>query len=312
VDGAAWIIRRRGGRRRRLEPETQPMVFPLRMSPTFVRLQNGFKGWVRSDFPAASIGAMLSQFDGRTPRDSGHWLKDHGKSRVLRQIFEDPAGKRWNLVIKCVRYKFFFRRLGFIFLASPALRALKGALLLQQHGIPTAPPLAALETRRWEGLGTSYFIAETVEHGTTLYRAWRQLGDTCPRTIAERKRRYLLAALAAFVRRVHDCGVYHRDMKGTNILVRHDEAGGIEFVLVDVDGVRRIRALSRRRREKNLIQICRFRGLSDRDRILFLREYCRGGGATGQTMKSLARRILPLIHSQRPGASRPGREKRGN
>lgn len=282
------------------------------MPPTFARIQNGFKGWVRSDFPAATIGAIVSLFDGRTPRDSAHWLKDHGKSRVLRQIFEDPAGKHWNLVIKCVRYNFFLRRLGFLFLASPAYRALKGALLLQEHGIPTAPPLAAIETCRWEGLGTSYFIAETVEHGITLYRAWRQLGDACPGTIAERKRRYLLAALAAFVRRVHDSGIYHRDMKGTNILVRHDEAGGIEFVLVDVDGVRRIRALSRRRREKNLIQICLFGALSNRHRILFLREYCRGGAGSKQTMKSLARRVLPLTNSPRPGASPASREKKGS
>jgi serine/threonine protein kinase len=271
---------------------------------TFVRLRHDFKGWVRSDFPAESIADVLNQFDNGFGENSARLLKDDGKSRVVQQVFEDQAGKRWDIVVKRVRYSVPLRRLGFLFFASPASRSLRGALLLQQGGIGTARPLAAIETYGWEGLGTSYYFAETVENGKTLYVAWKEAGEEqLPGTAAAKRRRHLLKQLSAFVCRIHGSGIYHRDLKGSNIIVQKKEAGTIGFVLIDLDRVRKNRAFRWRKRIKNLIQVCRLRRLSDRDKVLFLSEYSRQCGISKQKMKSLVKRIVRLTRSGAEGSA---------
>jgi tRNA A-37 threonylcarbamoyl transferase component Bud32 len=61
-------------------------------------------------------------------------------------------------------------------------------------------------------------------------------------------------ALGTLVGRLHRAGVYHRDLKGTNIAVRRNGTG-FAFSLLDLDGVTFGREVSARRRAKNLAQI---------------------------------------------------------
>ena len=266
---------------------------------TFVRLRRDLKGWVRSDFPSESITDVLTQFDSE---NSFGLIKDDGKSRVMQQAFEDRAGRRWAIVVKRVRYSLPLRRLGFLFFASPGSRSLRGALLLQQAGIRTAPPLAAIEACGWKGLGTSYYFAETVENGKTLYVAWKELREKHSAGTATAKRRHLLRQLSAFVCRIHGSGIYHRDLKGSNILVQKGEGGNIDFVLIDLDRVRANRALRWRKRIKNLIQICRLRHLSDRDKVFFLSEYSLQCGVSKKKMKSFVKRIVRLTRPSAEGS----------
>lgn len=258
----------------------------------FVRLRHHFKGWVRSDFPIELIAETLKtrdRFDDL--KHSPQLLKDDGKSRVVRETFEDRAGKRWDIVVKRVRYSLPLRRLGFLVFASPASRSLRGALLLQESGVLTARPLAAIEPCGWEGLGTSFYFAEAIE-GKTLYVLWRELCDE-----GAAKRHHLLKQLSAFVCRLHDSGVYQRDLKGSNILVQKSADGEDDFVLVDTDGVRCMHSLRWRKRIKNLIQVCRLHRLSERDKVWFLREYFRRCDIPGRRIKSSVKRVVRLTRS---------------
>jgi hypothetical protein len=275
---------------------------------TFIRLRPDFRGWVRSDFPAESIADIVTQIDS-FQRNSPRLIKDEGKSRVVQQPLEDRAGKRWDIVVKRVRYRVPLRRLGFLFFASPARRSLRGALLLEQNGIRTARPLAAIEPYGWKGLGTSYYFAETVETAKTLYVAWKELCEASSWGAAAAKRRHLLRQLSAFVYRLHASGIYHRDLKGSNILVQKVEKGNIDFVLIDLDRVRMNRAFRWRKRIKNLIQICRLRRLSDRDKVLFLSEYSRQCGVSKRKMKSLVKRIVRLTRATAEGFSVAGKSR---
>jgi tRNA A-37 threonylcarbamoyl transferase component Bud32 len=111
------------------------------------------------------------------------------------------------------------------------------------------------------------------------------------------------------VYRLHASGIYHRDLKGSNILVQKVEKGNIDFVLIDLDRVRMNRAFRWRKRIKNLIQICRLRRLSDRDKVLFLSEYSRQCGVSKRKMKSLVKRIVRLTRATAEGFSVAGKSR---
>lgn len=270
---------------------------------TYVRVHNSFKGWLRDDLPADAVARIVGNFDGWMQRSSARLLKNDGKSQVVQQVFEDGTGKRWDIVFKRVTYSFTLRRLGFLVFASPAIRSFRGALLLQEKGISTAAPLAAVEPRSWPGLGTSYYFAETVDDGRTLYVLLEELQKKCRSGMSTLERRRFLRDLSAFFCRVHSSGIYHRDLKGSNILARNGNGENFEFVLIDLDGVRRSRIFSWRKRINNLVQICRSRHLSYRDKVFFLVNYSRRCGISKRKMKSLTRRVVALTTPRRANAS---------
>jgi serine/threonine protein kinase len=86
-----------------------------------------------------------------------------------------------------------------------------------------------------------------------------------------------MRALALFLRKVHRVGIYHGDMKATNILVGMNRDGTPSFFLTDLDFVRTRLDLSRRQVLRNLLQINKsFLDLgliSIRDRQRFLKFY---------------------------------------
>src|SRR5439155_346551 len=81
-------------------------------------------------------------------------------------------------------------------------------------------------------------------------------------------------------RRLHAAGVYHNDLKDVNVLVE-GPAETMRCVLLDLERVRIMRRLGRRRRVKNLMQLARTLGpqASASDRLRFLAAYL--GDAAG-------------------------------
>ena len=109
------------------------------------------------------------------------------------------------------------------------------------------------------------------------------------------RRRKLISAVARFVARLHDAGVYHGDFHANNILVRQKESG-YECFLIDVDAVRSIYFISRRRRIKNLDELGRnflnLAALSTSDRMFFVREYTRFCFVEQKSHKQLFANVL--------------------
>ncbi len=259
-----------------------------------VRSENGLTGWIRKDLPGDLFRNLIPDPDRFFSDPSAQILKNESKVQVIKQTLKGRDGVARSLVIKRYRYSYFFRRLGFIFLSSPAVRSLKGALLLKRDGIDTADPLAALEHRRWGHLGTSYSVAEEVQGSQSLPVYWKDGLANYSSEKVLRRRQPVLRKVASLFHQLHSRGIYHRDLKGSNILIRKWDTGKWECFLVDVDRVRKSRRLCWSKKVKNLVQLHRSLGrrFSNRDKIFFLKLYADLSLLSRKNRKALARTIL--------------------
>jgi hypothetical protein len=202
-------------------------------------------------------------------------IKDEKKIKVGR-IKVEIEGEMKTVYLK--RYNAFSwrYRLGSLFRFSGAVRSLKGAAILAESSIRTARPLAAIESRSWGMLNSSFFLSQEIKDAKTADAYWREeLLPLQGRDGMERRKRFL-RGLGELFRSLHTHDIYHNDLKDANILVRSDAAGGAEhFYVLDLEGIRRHRNLNRRRRIKNLVQLNRTLGryVQPPDKIRFLESY---------------------------------------
>src|SRR5439155_3852486 len=98
-------------------------------------------------------------------------------------------------------------------------------------------------------------------------------------------------ALGELFRRLHAAGVYHNDLKDVNVLVAGTVAAQ-RCVLLDLEQVRLLRRVGRRRRVKNLVQLARTLGreAAATDRLRFLHAYL-GSAATRADRRTWARAV---------------------
>jgi hypothetical protein len=136
---------------------------------------------------------------------------------------------------------------------SPARRAFVAAERLAALGFGVPEVVAAVDDRRAGILRRSFFLTREVTDAMTADRAWSALAGRPSR------RRSLARALGELFRRLHAAGVYHGDLKDVNVLVRDGPAGPAP-ILLDLERVRIGRAVGRRRRIKNLVQLERTLG----------------------------------------------------
>lgn len=194
-------------------------------------------------------------------------VKDHRRTAVAAISIEGR-----EIFVKRFKPYVWYRRLEAAIVATPARRCWQAAKELESAGFAVAPALAIIETRRCSIPEDSYFITDAVPGAEPGGRFW--LGEC----LAPPERRRLLLAAAAYLRRLHDGGFYSRDANADNFLVRASPAGRLEFFLIDLENVRRLRGVSRRRRVKNLVQLARPIRASVRrvDQVRFVRAYLGG------------------------------------
>ncbi len=243
----------------------------------FVRT-GGLSGWMREDLPGDFLADFLRDPEASLRGDGAEVLKRVAKSTVVRR----PAGGR-GVVIK-------YYHPAARFASSRALKALRAAQLLASAGVETAAPLAAFYQRGWRG--GAYYVSEEITGSRALRAVLQEIQTECSGTQARALRRRLLAGAAGLFHRLHAARIYHRDLKGGNILVRGWETPDWELLLVDLDGLSRMRRLWPSRRLKNLAQLCRIRRWTQRDRIYFMKNYCERFGMDKGARKALTRKVL--------------------
>jgi len=239
-----------------------------RQSKYFRRMAVGpWRGWATTDW-ADAVEALLAKTsvsdsffgDRAAPIKEGrtssvwHVTLDDGRSVIVKRHNRAPARGAVRGLLG----------------ASRSLTAFRRGHALLARGIATARPAAAVDLRRGGAVADTLLVTEWLE-GARPLSEW--LRDNPPAAA----RRHLTWELARMIRRMHEAGLAHRDLKAPNILVAPAGGPHPRPFLVDLDGLVLLRRVSAHRRAQNLMRLsvsldeC---GVARQtDRLRFLRAY---------------------------------------
>jgi serine/threonine protein kinase len=264
-----------------------------------IAAKNSWTGWIRKDLPPELLGDFVRDPEAFLRAGACEVLKSVSKSTVVRRVVGEPNGPARTVIVKCFHPGFPLRRAASWFLPSRALKCLRAAILIESAGVGTAAPLAVLQGGGWKNRGVSYYVTEEIARSRSLRALLKDIQTDFSRKEARALKFRLLAGAAQLFYRSHAARIYHRDLKGGNILVRDWQSPEWGLLLVDLDGVSRMRRLWQSRRIKNLVQLCRIRRWDARDRLYFLKNYCDRFSLAKAERKILTRKVLALIDKRR-------------
>ena len=188
-------------------------------------------------------------------------VKDSGSSLVVRRKLKIGSNEV-DVFIKQAKRKRRWKIFADIFRRSRAFRAFRLGHALLCRRIATATPLAALELRRGRFLLKNILITEAVDAPQLhdFMQSW--LGDTPPSgttalSTSQQKQLALevLWQLGKMLQQLHDNHFAHRDLKATNICVHWEHRKRPEIVLIDLDGVTRVKFMTTRRKCAGLMRL---------------------------------------------------------
>lgn len=117
--------------------------------------------------------------------------------------------------------------------ASKALKSYHTACYLLAHGLSTPIPLGACVTRRWGFVQANLYVTENISNHITLRDYCAAMPDG-PQGMDE-----IMRLVANYVRRMHDHGVWHRDLFLANFLMT-GKTGERHLYLIDLNRARRL------------------------------------------------------------------------
>jgi hypothetical protein len=186
---------------------------------------------------------------------------------------------------------------------SRASRALRGARIMREAGFHCPRPLAAMDLIAHGTVGASYLMSEALERAEIL--SHYALGPDVGARHGYARRKAVSDALAPEVRRLHEAGIYTRDLQETNLMAEERD-GSIRFYFLDLEDFRRVAKVSRWRRMLNLVHLDRSIGrfVSRAERLDFLYAYIGEKLSREARRKAVAeyldvRRAVEQAHNRR-------------
>jgi hypothetical protein len=269
---------------------------PTLSEPRYLR-RGPLRAWVAPGVDLARAIAADGDPDHLLTRVDCRIVKLQRKVVVGR--VETAAGALW---VK--RYAVFAWRVALASLGrpSPAFAAWAGARALAAHGFATPEPVAAIEFRRAGLLRRSFFVTHEAAGAVTADVRWQAIRADPDGRRRRAARRAFARALGDLFRRLHAAGLYHNDLKDVNVLV-DGPAAAPRCILLDLERVRSLGRVGRRRRVKNLVQLARTLGrqASATDRARFLHAYLGG------TSRRAERRAWAAVVARRAARKDRGR-----
>jgi len=159
------------------------------------------------------------------------------------------------------------------FRGSRARRSLAGAAMLGEYGLAHPEPLAAMDAYQAGAIRASYLVSRALVNADSLSRFMLGPGEIKGRDVHRRKQ--ISDTVAAQIRRLHESGLYTRDLQETNIMVEQNDSGGFNVYFIDLEDFRRVANVSWDRRILNLVHLDRSIGrfLCRAARLDFLYSY---------------------------------------
>src|SRR5271167_4725050 len=190
---------------------------------------------------SSAMAALIEQADQLMDSPAFRLVKDEGKTRAgFLSCPDAPAVFIKRTEVRSRLAGFYDSAAG-----SRASRALRGAQILREAGFHCAAPLAAMDVSRGGAVRASYLISEALENAQILSHF--ALGREGEARHGYARRKAASDALAAELRRMHDAGIYTRDLQETNILVEQRD-GAMRFYFLDLEDFRCASSVSHRRR----------------------------------------------------------------
>jgi len=215
-------------------------------------------------------------------------IKESATAIVCRVSLPLPHGEALDVVCKHASARNFLKRFQNSFRTSRPMLTWKRAHALLNRRIPTARPLAVVEKKLF-GLRLDSLIITDLQ--TILSARIKEL----PLDRQRQFKRMITEALVAVLRRFHDCGFMHRDLKAQNIIVQWSGKPGEvpRILLVDLDGIRRPRRYRHRAWMRALmrlnVSLDHCPQITRTDRLRFLKRYLERPGFSSRTWKPVWR-----------------------
>ncbi|MBY0586057.1 hypothetical protein K2X85_02710 [bacterium] len=226
-----------------------------------------------------------------------HWWKQSRTTQVAEASltrFDEVAGDA--VIVKRYVYHPLREWIASMLRDNPATRAWRNGWSLRIREIATPEPLLLLHRRRWGFLVESFLITQRVEQGQPIDQ---YLSHRCQElSINDRSRfvRSFIDEVGQTLRRMHERGVTHPDLKATNLLVstHRAEDSRPRLTFIDLDGVQTWQRIPEPEMIQNLARFAvGFRNhpeLTRSDRVRFLRAYL-GHFRFRSTWKALWRKL---------------------
>ncbi|QDU62626.1 Lipopolysaccharide core heptose(I) kinase RfaP [Planctomycetes bacterium Pan216] len=228
-------------------------IRPQRKNPRVTEYQApGAKAYALQDIPEETVRKLMSDSEGPFRDSVVHWWKIGRGTRVAE--VELPTIRRGQtLIYKQYLFKGWHESAAAVARENQATRSWKygGSLLLRE--LPTPRPLVLIHRMRCGLPHTSYLLTERVPNSQTITQYLeRHLRDLEP----PESRHILLGVLekaAKLLRKLHERGVSHRDLKASNVLASTGEdLADPDLWLIDLDGVQTWLEVPERHRVQNL------------------------------------------------------------
>ena len=210
------------------------------------------------DLPQAVLEKMLSQPDAMLLENLHRPIKLGHASMMVRATIEMADCTR-EIAYKRCRPRNAWKAFCDRFRTGRAERGWRIGHALLSRGIATPRPLAVCVIEHSPQGPAGYLATEWVEGATNLHLwAWR----LAEKPLVERLRQATRCAesLGRLVGRMHAKRISHGDLKGGNVLVVErgsviEQNQSLETLLIDLDGVRIGRGLSRKRQVADLMRL---------------------------------------------------------
>ena len=217
-------------------PAQQDFILLHRHQPNkqaYVFETDGWRGAFLAASPEEAERLRVAIHPAHLPTPSRETLMRKARNAIWRVALPDGS----MLVAKKPLKMHLHKRLIDRFKPSKARRSWDAAAQLLRRGIPTAAPVAFIEADGTAKLLNNYYLCELVDTQTTVREMMSAFSQGAESFMGVPERE-AYRQLCAFLLRMHDRGVFFRDLSGGNILLRAGAEGVFEFTLIDINRAR--------------------------------------------------------------------------